>query len=192
MNHHIFCRQELLGAWLASKSKIHVLQWEGSRRLCSRWVFPCKTEPEETSYPAWWMPWVVHQPRETRRKWCLVCYWESVMNCEEHFSFECSPANRYCPQCKKHQQATKKFDLWSLPEILVISLKRFSYNRYWRDKLDTFVDFPIKDLDLSPYIINANHGPAVYDLVAVSNHYGGMGGGHCKRSLILWMYRLCN
>lgn len=34
-------------------------------------------------------------------------------------------------------------------------------------------------LDMAPWVINANHGPAVYDLIAVSNHYGGMGGGHC-------------
>ncbi|XP_032145713.1 ubiquitin carboxyl-terminal hydrolase 4 isoform X2 [Sapajus apella] len=50
----------------------------------------------------------------------------------------------YCPNCKKHQQATKKFDLWSLPKILVVHLKRFSYNRYWRDKLDTVVEFPVR------------------------------------------------
>ena len=50
----------------------------------------------------------------------------------------------YCPNCQKHQQATKKFDLWSLPEMLVIHLKRFSYNRYWRDKIDTLIEFPIK------------------------------------------------
>lgn len=54
---------------------------------------------------------------------------------------------RYCPTCKKHQQATKKFDLWSLPGILVVHLKRFSYNRCWRDKLDTVVDFPIRCAD---------------------------------------------
>jgi len=83
-----------------------------------------------------------------------------------------------CPDCKKDQQATKKFDLWSLPAVLVISLKRFSFKRMWRDKLDTKVDFPVHGLDMSPYIINKNHGPAVYDLIAVSNHYGGMGGGH--------------
>lgn len=27
----------------------------------------------------------------------------------------------YCPQCKKHQEATKKFDLWSLPKVWLIS-----------------------------------------------------------------------
>jgi len=32
---------------------------------------------------------------------------------------------------------------------------------------------------MSHWVINPNHGPAVYDLLAVSNHYGGMGGGHC-------------
>lgn len=51
---------------------------------------------------------------------------------------------RYCPNCKEHQQATKKLDLWSLPPVLVVHLKRFSYSRYMRDKLDTLVDFPIK------------------------------------------------
>lgn len=51
---------------------------------------------------------------------------------------------RYCPNCKRHQQATKKFDLWSLPKILVVHLKRFSYSRYWRDKLDTVVEFPVR------------------------------------------------
>jgi len=72
----------------------------------------------------------------------------------------------------------KKFDLWSLPEVLIIHLKRFSYNRYWRDKIDTVIDFPVKNLDMTPYVINSSHGQAVYDLISVSNHYGGMGGGH--------------
>uniref|UniRef100_A0A669EDN6 Ubiquitin carboxyl-terminal hydrolase n=1 Tax=Oreochromis niloticus TaxID=8128 RepID=A0A669EDN6_ORENI len=84
----------------------------------------------------------------------------------------------YCPTCKKHQQATKKFDLWSLPRILVVHLKRFSYNRCWRDKLDTVVDFPIRDLNMSEFVCDPKAGPYIYDLIAVSNHYGGMGGGH--------------
>jgi len=84
----------------------------------------------------------------------------------------------YCPTCQKHQQATKKFDLWCLPEVLIIHLKRFSYNRYWRDKIDTVIDFPIRGLDMTQYVINTAHGKAIYDLIAVSNHYGGMGGGH--------------
>ncbi|XP_043093155.1 ubiquitin carboxyl-terminal hydrolase 15-like isoform X5 [Puntigrus tetrazona] len=84
----------------------------------------------------------------------------------------------YCPHCKQHQQATKKLDLWSLPPVLVVHLKRFSYSRYMRDKLDSLVDFPLRDLDMSEFLINPNAGPSRYDLIAVSNHYGGMGGGH--------------
>ncbi|CAL8385878.1 unnamed protein product [Gadus morhua 'NCC'] len=84
----------------------------------------------------------------------------------------------YCPTCKQHQQATKKLDLWSLPPVLVVHLKRFSYSRYMRDKLDSLVDFPLSDLDMSEFLINPNAGPCRYDLIAVSNHYGGMGGGH--------------
>uniref|UniRef100_A0A8C7ZI17 Ubiquitin carboxyl-terminal hydrolase n=1 Tax=Oryzias sinensis TaxID=183150 RepID=A0A8C7ZI17_9TELE len=84
----------------------------------------------------------------------------------------------YCPNCKQHQQATKKLDLWSLPPVLVVHLKRFSYSRYMRDKLDSLVDFPLRDLDMSEFLINPNAGPCRYDLIAVSNHYGGMGGGH--------------
>ncbi|CAB1347388.1 unnamed protein product, partial [Coregonus sp. 'balchen'] len=84
----------------------------------------------------------------------------------------------YCPNCKEHQQATKKLDLWSLPPVLVIHLKRFSYSRYMRDKLDSLVDFPLSDMEMSEFLIDPNTGPCRYDLIAVSNHYGGMGGGH--------------
>ncbi|XP_012510634.1 PREDICTED: ubiquitin carboxyl-terminal hydrolase 4 isoform X2 [Propithecus coquereli] len=84
----------------------------------------------------------------------------------------------YCPTCKKHQQATKKFDLWSLPKILVVHLKRFSYNRYWRDKLDTVVEFPVRGLNMSEFVCDLSARPYVYDLIAVSNHYGAMGVGH--------------
>ncbi|KAL1802822.1 hypothetical protein ACET3Z_031469 [Daucus carota] len=86
----------------------------------------------------------------------------------------------YCPRCKKHRQATKKLDLWRLPEILVFHLKRFSYSRYLKNKLDTFVNFPVHGLDLGKYMKtkDASGQSYVYELYAVSNHYGGLGGGH--------------
>ncbi|XP_038901086.1 ubiquitin carboxyl-terminal hydrolase 8 isoform X1 [Benincasa hispida] len=85
----------------------------------------------------------------------------------------------YCPSCKKHCQASKKLDLWRLPEILVIHLKRFSYSRFMKNKLETYVDFPVDDLDLSMYVAYKNGQSCTrYVLYAVSNHYGSMGGGH--------------
>lgn len=88
--------------------------------------------------------------------------------------------SRYCPSCKEHRQATKKLDLWKLPDILVFHLKRFSYSRYLKNKLDTFVNFPIHSLDLSKYVKNkaSSSSSHIYELYAVSNHYGGLGGGH--------------
>jgi len=84
----------------------------------------------------------------------------------------------YCSQCKDFVQANKKFDLWKLPSILIVHMKRFSFTKLWRDKLDTFVDFPLEALDLSPFCSNPDELNALYDLYAISNHYGGMGGGH--------------
>lgn len=100
----------------------------------------------------------------------------------------------YCPDCKKHQQATKKVEIWKSPDILVFALKRFSSSRYSRDKIDDFVDFPIEGFNMEPFVegdkaerrILIQEGkeeegtePLVYDLYAVDNHYGGLGGGHC-------------
>ncbi|KAF3785485.1 Ubiquitin carboxyl-terminal hydrolase 8 [Nymphaea thermarum] len=88
------------------------------------------------------------------------------------------PEDMYCPSCKMHRQASKKLDLWRLPEVLVIHLKRFSYSRFVKNKLESFIDFPIHDLDLSRYIARKTGQFYYYKLYAVSNHYGSMGGGH--------------
>jgi ubiquitin carboxyl-terminal hydrolase 4/11/15 len=78
----------------------------------------------------------------------------------------------------------KKLDLWRLPEVLVIHLKRFSYTQFTRNKLETLVDFPTTDLDLSSYIADKSKQPSShYRLYAISNHYGNMGGGHYTASI---------
>lgn len=85
----------------------------------------------------------------------------------------------YCPKCKERRQASKKLDLWRLPEVLVIHLKRFSYSRSMKHKLETFVNFPIHDFDLTNYIANKNNTRRqLYELYALTNHYGSMGSGH--------------
>ncbi|XP_057721230.1 ubiquitin carboxyl-terminal hydrolase 5 isoform X2 [Arachis stenosperma] len=85
----------------------------------------------------------------------------------------------YCPQCKERRQASKKLDLWRLPEVLVIHLKRFSYSRSMKHKLETFVNFPVHDFDLTNYVANKNNSRRqLYELYALTNHYGSMGSGH--------------
>ncbi|WRT69987.1 uncharacterized protein IL334_006980 [Kwoniella shivajii] len=105
----------------------------------------------------------------------------------------------YCPVCKKHQAATKKLEIYKAPDILVICIKRFGSSRRMGDKLDNMVNFPIDGLDLGKRIgekkvaqsLKMNSGTLeeygieqdegeemIYDLYAVDNHFGGMGGGH--------------
>ncbi|XP_057545260.1 ubiquitin carboxyl-terminal hydrolase 5 [Amaranthus tricolor] len=107
----------------------------------------------------------------------------SLYSCLEAFLREeplvSEPDMWKCPQCEERRQASKKLDLWRLPKVLVIHLKRFSYNRSIKHKLDTYVNFPIYDLDLTKYIANKNSlDPQLYELYALINHYGGMGSGH--------------
>lgn len=83
----------------------------------------------------------------------------------------------YCPTCKVHRRVTKKFDLWKLPNILIIQLKRFSFTK-GGDKIDSLVDFPLTNLRLAKYIINPTEQDVKYDLVGVINHYGTLSGGH--------------
>ncbi len=47
-----------------------------------------------------------------------------------------------------------------------------------RGKIDDVVDFPTRGLDLSRYAVGPQDVPPVYDLFAVSEHSGGLGGGH--------------
>lgn len=85
----------------------------------------------------------------------------------------------YCPRCKEHRRADKQFELWKVPDVLVMHLKRFSSSRNFRDKLELKVDYPIEGLDLSEMVRDQSDGKSlIYDLIAVDNHYGGLGGGH--------------
>ncbi|CAF2400943.1 unnamed protein product [Rotaria sp. Silwood2] len=89
----------------------------------------------------------------------------------------------YCSKCLDLKTARQKADLvLPLPPVLIIQLKRFTYDPYSSTKIDTYIDFPLRDLDLHPYIIQ-NDGQkknmsTLYDLVAVSNHRGSLVSGH--------------
>ncbi|XP_005101606.1 ubiquitin carboxyl-terminal hydrolase 31 [Aplysia californica] len=91
-----------------------------------------------------------------------------------------------CPHCKQQQQGTiKTLGLWSLPDVLVLHLKRFKQTGLRRSKLNTLVDFPIDDLDMSKHLVHQNiqngllkRDDYTYELLGVCNHYGNMMGGH--------------
>ncbi|KAL7980082.1 hypothetical protein Chor_001350 [Crotalus horridus] len=62
----------------------------------------------------------------------------------------------------------------------------FSYDGRWKQKLQTSVDFPLENLDLLQYVIGPKSTLKRYNLFSVSNHYGGLDGGHytayCKNA----------
>ncbi|XP_074553263.1 ubiquitin carboxyl-terminal hydrolase 43 [Halichoeres trimaculatus] len=113
-----------------------------------------------------------------------------------------------CPHCKQLQQGMVQMSLWTLPDILILHLKRFRQVGERRNKLTTFVHFPLAGLDMTPHMVNRGHGTHqpplqpgwkqtrrpelappdfLYDLYAVCNHHGGMHGGHytafCRNSV---------
>ncbi|RWS05382.1 ubiquitin carboxyl-terminal hydrolase 8-like protein [Dinothrombium tinctorium] len=95
-----------------------------------------------------------------------------------------------CPICKVKRDAMKKIVICRLPRVLLIHLKRFSYEGMWRQKLQTSIEFPLSDLNLKNYrYVNQNdvtQQSLTYDLYAVVNHYGTLEGGHyvayCKHA----------
>ena len=87
----------------------------------------------------------------------------------------------------------------------MIHLKRFSFKGPFTDKIESFVDFPMKDLNLTSYMpyVDANLEaklspndaraqipPFKYDLYAVTNHFGSLSSGHC--ALLLYFLQPMN
>jgi len=69
----------------------------------------------------------------------------------------------------------KNIMFWSLPDILVVDIKRFNaLNR----KNQQMVDFPLENLNLSSYIVGYDKDSYIYDLYGVCNHSGSVMGGH--------------
>jgi len=82
-------------------------------------------------------------------------------------------------------------ELYRLPKILILHLKRFKTNKVFNigqtyfsggsSKINTFVQFPgcDEELDMTHYCTgNFSKNKILYQLIGVSNHFGGMGGGH--------------
>ncbi|KAH6582054.1 hypothetical protein BASA61_008680 [Batrachochytrium salamandrivorans] len=93
----------------------------------------------------------------------------------------------YCGRCKEHTHGLKKLDLWKLPEILIVHLKRFVLHprlQIWT-KLESVVDFPLDQFQIGKFSVCKNEEFKSYELFSVSNHIGGTERGHytafCKR-----------
>ncbi|KAJ1516421.1 Ubiquitin carboxyl-terminal hydrolase 15 [Coelomomyces lativittatus] len=129
-------------------------------------IASCPPDPSSSSFPS---------PTSTSTSTPL-----SLTDCFKQFSMleQLTHPNDlvYCSTCQSHLAAEKKVDLFRLPPVLVITLKRFgSSDTYYRQKLTDLVTFPF-DMVLEDVPSQSLY---TYELYAVSNHYGSLGGGHC-------------
>ena len=84
-----------------------------------------------------------------------------------------------CDKCNEHG-CNKSSILWTLPNYLIINLKRFKQNGNSTSKNSNLITFPLKDLNLTKYISSDKNDANnyIYDLYAVNYHGGNLDGGH--------------
>jgi ubiquitin carboxyl-terminal hydrolase 8 len=73
------------------------------------------------------------------------------------------------------ESVERKIKFWSLPNILVIDLKRFTYDG---KKIQKPINLELDDLDLTEFVEGYNKNSFKYELYGVCNHSGGVLGGH--------------
>jgi len=75
----------------------------------------------------------------------------------------------YCRKCGGPQDFTKNYEINKLPYVLILSLKRFKFNKNNNFKLKQLITFPLNNFEL---------GDKIYDLYGVVHHYGEINSGH--------------
>jgi ubiquitin C-terminal hydrolase len=76
----------------------------------------------------------------------------------------------------KKEEVIKKISFWSLPTIFIITLKRFHATHL--TKMNHLVEFPVDELDMTPYIEGYHPKEYKYELFGICNHIGNVSGGH--------------
>jgi ubiquitin carboxyl-terminal hydrolase 8 len=79
-------------------------------------------------------------------------------------------------ETKQKEDVQRKISFWSLPNVLIIDLKRWNTTNL--NKNHGRIDIPLHNADFSRYVKGYNASSYVYDLYAVCNHGGNSRGGH--------------
>jgi ubiquitin carboxyl-terminal hydrolase 4/11/15 len=106
----------------------------------------------------------------------------SLARCFEYFAAAevLDEDNRwFCPFCREFVCATKKMDVWSVPPVLVIQIKRFLSGRATcSQKFGANIEFP-SVLRMEQFCVGPQRKQMLtYSLFAVCEHSGGLAGGH--------------
>ena len=104
----------------------------------------------------------------------------TLVDClEEFFSSELLEEHWTCQakSCQKKTLVNQQLQLVVLPPVLMIQFKRFTHNTRRREKIQTFVEYPIEQFDLKKFAPRSSE-ETVYQLIAVCNHVGSIHQGH--------------
>ena len=94
-----------------------------------------------------------------------------------------------CDECHRNTSSRKRPAITRAPRVLAVQLKRTVYTETGSRKVDALVNFPLRgwSVPVAPGMGEAAGVGSVYDLIAVSNHYGGgVHEGHCAPFLCSW------
>lgn len=104
----------------------------------------------------------------------------SLQNClDDYFQNNHVIDNWKCDKCNQ-TGCNKSSVLWTLPNYLIINLKRFRQDGSFTTKNNNLITFPLNDLNLTQYVsIDKNDmNNYIYDLYAVNYHGGNLDAGH--------------
>ena len=87
-----------------------------------------------------------------------------LRHCLDAFTSEEKISEGYCSSCCAHREMTKKLEIWRLPPVMVVHLKRFQFTQTYRRKLVSLVEFPIQGLNLGPCVAPHVECPAPYPM----------------------------
>lgn len=73
---------------------------------------------------------------------------------------------------KQYQNVKRGMLYWSLPNIMIIDLKRVQYTQRGAEKITIPVEIPLHSLDLSAFVNGYKRDSYIYDLYAICNHHG--------------------
>ena len=76
-----------------------------------------------------------------------------------------------CPRCGRQNSCIQKYEIESLPHILILHLKRFDVSTKGIVKNKKYIEFPLKNLKMG-------NRELVCNLKSITNHYGTLNTGH--------------
>ena len=108
-----------------------------------------------------------------------------ILDCFRAFTKE-EKVDSVCERCKA-TTTLMKMEIWRVPDVLILNLKRFAFTAGMLEKLDQSVSYPVNALDVSEFVRSSKPSNGLtlsttmlqhaYDLFGVVNHSGSMEGG---------------